>query len=275
MTPRRTRLAIVAGAVAATLAACGGGGGGGHDGDAERGPSAAALVGSYDVRVTGDSGGPSFGIGTIRGDAPLSLGLTEPPAELTGSLRDDGTALFTGHSTQTDAISTVELAGKFEVRDGTIHFVGVLGTEVPSPLDLVMERPQDADLRRFGGSRRLRFERGPSYCDCSSSMGLDVSVDAAGLATVTATSETRDDGSELGRLSFLGISVAPSGRFQLEATYARLDGKCPLDMIAPCLLVVDGMLAADDAVSAVSATLLSGVRMPIWRGTATIARAGD
>lgn len=269
MTPRVGATIAAAATLATMLAACGGSD---HDEHAHA-PTVAELVGSYDVHTAERGGsGAIDGVGVISAGDDLRLALTEPPAALTGSLRDDGTITFTGYTTQTDVIGSVEVTGKFEVRDGTIHFVGVRGTEVPSPLDLVMERPEHTDLRRFGGRHRLHFDRGPSYCDCSSSLELDVVVDAVGLATVTATAETRDDGSEIARLSFLGLAVAPSGRFQLEATYARPDGTCPLDMVPPCLLVVDGMLSADDASRDASATLLSGVRMQIWNGGATVAR---
>lgn len=270
MTPH-VRIVMLA-ATLGLLPACGG-----DRNDATSVPSAAELQGTYDVRITDPAGRTStMGVGTVRsaGATSVTLALTEPPLELAGELADDGTITLTGQTTQTDAISFATVSGKFEVRDDTIHFVGVRAAEVSSPLEVVMDRRIDADLRHFAGAYRLAFHASPSGRDCGSSVTLDVAVDSTGIATVARADETCTDGTVVADLWHIGFAIAPSGRFQIEGTWELTDGSCPFFPGGPCLLLVDGTLAATGDPAA-TAVLLSGIRMQVWGSTVTLERVAS
>ena len=267
MRPHR-HTAIIA-AILASLPACGS-----DHGTVTQVPSTAELHGTYDVLATDrDTGESTRGVGTIRVDGTtVSLALTEPSMAIAGMLRDDGTITLTGQTTGSDIVWLVGLAGKFEVRNGTIHFVGVRTTEVPFPLEVVMERRLDANPQRFAGRYQLRFDASPSGAQCASRLLLDVTMDDVGIATVPGTNETCGPDEVVGRLRDIGFHVAPSGRFQIEATWELADGSCHLFPGGPCLLVVDGTLDADAGRTEASAVLLSGLRTQGWAAAATLER---
>jgi hypothetical protein len=250
------------------LAACGG-----HDASDERAPSAAEIVGTYDLTATfHDTRSIERGVGTLRVDDEIDASLTVPPVALHGTLAADGTVTLTGITTNSDAVQPVEGRGTIAVVDGISRFVADITGSGMDNVSIVMERPVGADARTAAGSYQIELTPSPSGCDCTSRIDFAAAFDTGGYASIAGSSEAADDDARvLATLPFGSLVLAPSGLFHLSASYEPVAGsRAGLGCGGgSCQLEIDGELpaAAGDVPGTGSFTELTSLRFVGATGT--------
>ncbi len=239
----------------------------------------AIVAGIYDATITRASGSPthtsSTGSVNVLSDGEVGVFVrlgVDRSLDFGGHVGADGTMSGDGGLLVTDIGAAGHGDAVFSDKDGVHTVTGSFRTEGqdgPESEDaaFVLLRPVSADATEFNGSYRFTFANSPSFCGCPSTIDVDLTFDASGSGTATASVERDERGASLASLGDGGATISPNA--QLEAFF----GYNPVTNLGLSrLLLIGEIRLSDTGVSGEGEAFVGGITADLGVGPWSVSR---